>query len=138
MEDLDENKTARVNVKKKRKPQNKRTFVVGVLRRASFKWHARTEAMQNARVARGQYRCAICGEIFKAKEVDLDHVEPVVDPKTGWTNYDDFIERLFCEADKFQVICNGPGSCHETKTYTEDVMRVHYKKKRDKLSQDKE
>jgi len=126
MEDLDENKSARVNVKKSRKPQNKATFVKGLLRRGTFHWRARTEAMQAARVSRGQYRCAMCQDLFKAGEVDLDHIEPVVDPKTGFTTWDDYINRLFCEADKFQVICHG---CHDHKTRLEDMMREHYKTK---------
>ena len=137
MEDLDENKSARVNVKKKQKPQNKATFVKGLLRRGSFHWRARTEAMQAARVARGQYRCAMCQDLFKAKEVDLDHIEPVVDPKTGFTTWDDYIDRLYCPAEGFQVICH---VCHSHKTSLEDAMRMHYKTKDEKapdLTKDK-
>lgn len=125
MED-NENKSGRVVVKKQRKKQNLRTFIVGTLRRATFKWSARTEAMAAARVERGKYRCASCGDIFGPKEVDLDHNVPVIDPKKGWTNYDDFIERLFCPAEGFSVLCK---QCHEQKTFVEDQMREHYKKK---------
>lgn len=125
MEDLD-NKSARVNVKKKRGKQNLNTFVKGLLRRGTFHWRARTEAMTAARVERGKYKCAECQELFGPKEVDLDHILPVVDPKTGFTSWDDYINRLFCPAEGFQVICHG---CHEHKTRLEDMMREHYKVK---------
>lgn len=126
MEDLDENKSARVNVRKKKGQQNLNTFVKGILRRGSFHWRARTEAMQAARIERGKYKCAMCEETFGPKEVDLDHVEPVVDPKTGFTTWDDYINRLYCPAEGFQVICH---SCHDFKTLLEDQMREHYKVK---------
>ena len=129
----DDNKSGRVVVKKKQKKQNLATFVKGTLRRASFHWKARDEAKSNARVERGKYKCASCGELFGPKEIALDHIYPVVDPKAGFTNFDDYIKRLFCEAEGFQVLCDGPGSCHDAKTQMEDVMRGHYKTEREEL-----
>ncbi len=120
----EENKSGRVVVRKKQKKQNLATFVKGLLRRGSFHWKARTEAMVAARVERGKYLCASCGDLFGPKEVDLDHNEPVIDPKTGFTTWDSYIERLFCPAEGFSVLCK---ACHEAKTKIEDVMREHYK-----------
>lgn len=135
MEDLDDNKTARVNVKKKRKPQNKNTFIKGLLRRGTFHWYPRTEAMQDARVSRGQYRCATCEELFKASEVILDHIDPVVDPKDGFVDWNTYIERMYPPKEGFQVICI---ACSDVKTRLEDEMRVHYRKKRKESSQENE
>jgi formate-dependent nitrite reductase cytochrome c552 subunit len=52
----------------------------------------------------------------------------VVDPKEGFTTWDSYIERLFCPAEHFDVLCK---SCHEAKTQIEDVMREHYKNEKD-------
>ena len=121
-----ENKSGRVVVKKARGKQNLNTFVKGLLRRGTFHWRARTEAMTNARVERGKYKCSQCQDLFGPKEVALDHILPVVDPKVGFTTWDDYINRLFCPAEGFQVLCHG---CHDVKTQIEDQMREHYKVK---------
>jgi len=124
--EFDENKSGRVVVKKARGKQNLNTFIKGLLRRGTFHWRARTEAMTAARVERGRYKCATCGDLFGPKEVALDHTLPVVDPKVGFTTWDDYINRLFCPAEGFQVLCHG---CHDNKTLIEDAMREHYKTK---------
>lgn len=129
MED-NQNKSGRVVVKKARGKQNLNTFVKGLLRRGTFHWKARTEAMTAARVERGKYKCASCEDLFGPKEVDLDHRFPVVDPKTGFTSWDNYIERLFCSADQFDVLCK---QCHENKTKMEDLMREHYKTKGEEI-----
>lgn len=124
--EFDENKSGRVVVKKKRGAQSLPTFVKGLLRRGTFHWRARTEAMTAARVERGKYKCSECSDLFGPKEVALDHILPVVDPKVGFTTWDDYISRLFCPAEGFQVLCHG---CHDVKTLIEDAMREHYKTK---------
>jgi 5-methylcytosine-specific restriction endonuclease McrA len=120
----DDNKSGRVVVKKKQKKQNRATFCKGLLRRGSFHWKARNDALVAARVERGKYKCASCEDLFGPKEVQIDHIFPVVDPKKGFTTFDDYIERLFCETEGFQILCT---SCHDAKTKIEDVMREHYK-----------
>jgi 5-methylcytosine-specific restriction endonuclease McrA len=127
---MEDNKSARVVAKKSKGKQTLSTFIKGLLRRGSFHWRARTEAMTAARVERGRYKCNSCSELFGPKEVDLDHIVPVVDPKTGFTTWDDYISRLFCEADGFAVICK---QCHSNKTAIEDAMREHYKTQRDQI-----
>ena len=121
---FEENKSGRVVAKKQKKTQTKSTFLKGVLRRASFHWRARTEALVAARVERGKYLCSGCQDLFGPKEVALDHIVPVVDPKVGFTTWDDYIARLFCDTEGFQILCN---SCHDAKTQVEDLMREHYK-----------
>jgi hypothetical protein len=37
----------------------------------------------------------------------------------------DFIDRLFCDVDGFQVLCN---SCHDAKTMMEDTLRAKFNK----------
>jgi 5-methylcytosine-specific restriction endonuclease McrA len=125
---MEENKSARVVAKKAKKGQTLSTFIKGLLRRGSFHWRARNEALVAARVERGKYLCSGCQDLFGPKEVALDHIVPVVDPKVGFTTWDDYIARLFCEKEGFQILCN---SCHDAKTKVEDLMREHFKTQRE-------
>jgi len=59
--------------------------------------------MRNAKV-KDKYRCAVTNKLFAASEVCVDHIDAVVDPAKGWTNWEDFITRLFCPIEKLQVI----------------------------------
>lgn len=114
---------------KKPKKQNLNTFVKATLRSASLRWWARDAVYKRIRVDRGQYKCEDCGEIFKQKEIQIDHIEPVIDIRLGFTTWDDYIIRLFVDPDKLQGIC---ASCHNSKTLREDAMREHFNKKRKK------
>lgn len=124
------NKSGRVVSKKKAKKQSLRTFVTSLLRRGSFYWKPRSEAMTKARVSRGLYRCAMCEETFKPKEVIIDHIEPVVDPKTGFVGWDDYIQKLLCPVEGFQILCR---ACSDSKTRIEDEMREHFKTCKEEL-----
>lgn len=119
MEKLDQKKL------KPRKQPSRETWVKTKLRSCSLQWPARSEALKASRIDRGKYQCADCKESFKRHQVQLDHIEPVVDIKLGWTNWDDFINRLFCAPEGFSVLC---AACHDSKTQIEDEMRTYYKK----------
>jgi hypothetical protein len=62
----------------------------------------------------------MCEMSFKKDDVHIDHVIPVVDPIKGFVGWDDFIEKLFCDVDGFQILCKMD---HEIKTMLEDEMR---------------
>ena len=66
------------------------------------------------------YTCAACLNEFPAKEVQVDHIDPVVDPKEGFVSWDKFIERLFCSPQNLQVLCI---TCHKQKTAEEKKER---------------
>lgn len=66
------------------------------------------------------YRCALCGGGFTSTNMQVDHKEPVVEPKKGWQGFDKFVERLFCEADGLQAVCK---TCHKAKTEVERKER---------------
>jgi len=99
-----------------------KSFVTSTLRRASLRWPARSEALRNARTSRGLYQCSMCGGQFKAKEIDIDHTVPVVSTASGFTNWDDFINRLFVPAEKLSALCK---PCHLSKTLLEDRTRAN-------------
>lgn len=115
---------------KKIKKPNRNTFVKGLLRRGSFHWKPRNEALKLARVERGKYLCAMCQDTFGPREVQIDHIEPVIDPRKGFTTWDDYIERLYCDTEMFQILCS---SCHSAKTRIEDVLREEFKTPKDEL-----
>jgi 5-methylcytosine-specific restriction endonuclease McrA len=64
------------------------------------------------------YKCAACKKDYVSKDVQVDHVNPVVDPATGFVSWDVYIDRLFCEGENLQVLCS---TCHKKKTAEEKV-----------------
>ena len=96
-----------------------KNFAIAALRRASYRWPYRNLALKAAKVARGLYKCNICARQIKRKELQLDHIEPVV-PVTGYTTLDDYATRLFVFAHGWQTICV---HCHDFKTAEENKLR---------------
>ena len=62
------------------------------------------------------YVCADCGKEFTSKDVEVDHILPVVDPTDGFIDWNTFISRLYCTKDNLQVLCT---KCHKAKTNEE-------------------
>lgn len=103
-----------------------RAFIVSVLRVGSRKWPPKYETLNEAFVGvktnekTGRlckhYKCAKCNNDFPSKDVQVDHINPVVDPNTGFTSFDDYIARLFCGKDNLQVLCV---ECHKEKSKKE-------------------
>ncbi len=114
----------------KEKPKAKpiiKHWLTNKLRRLSYQWPPRKEAIRAARQSRGQYQCAICERLFGPREIQLDHIIPVVDEETGFVGWDTYIERLFCSQDNFQVLCK---PCHAGKTFLEQEIRKDVKKEK--------
>lgn len=97
-----------------------KSFVIQILRRASYRWPPRSEAKSKARIGYGLYECASCEKSFGPKEINLDHTYPVIPTDVGFTNWDTYIDRLLCTADHFKVLCK---SCHSSKTILENSLR---------------
>ena len=66
------------------------------------------------------YKCAMCSEEYVAADVQVDHINPVVDPSKGFINWDIYIDRIFCEIENLQVMCK---PCHKVKTELEKAER---------------
>lgn len=110
-----------------KKPLNIKSFIIQLLRRGTYKWPPRTEAFKAARVERGLYKCAMCANLFGPKAVKLDHINPTVDPKTGFVDWNTYIARMYPEdPNAFQVLCE---QCHDSKTAVERELRKQYKPK---------
>jgi 5-methylcytosine-specific restriction endonuclease McrA len=111
----------------KKKKYNSSTFAKGAMRRASLMWPPISECRKLARRDRGKYECAMCHELFGAKECHVDHRNPVVDIIKGWESWDVFIDRLFCGVENLDLLCK---NCHDSKTRMEVEMRKYARAKR--------
>lgn len=110
-----------------------RHWLTNKLRRLSYQWPPRREAIKRARTERGVYKCASCEGSFGPKEIQLDHIKPVVDEEIGFVDWDTYIDRLFCSVDGFQVLCK---TCHGAKTYLEQEIRKQVKHENKKEDDD--
>jgi hypothetical protein len=99
-------------------------FIKSGLRRISQRWPPKYEAVKEARVAPNTYKCAGYNReshILKgAKNIAVDHIEPVIPTDVGFTTWDEVIKRLFVDSDKLQVLCK---DCHYEKSKAERAER---------------
>lgn len=103
----------------------KRSFIVSVLRAGTRRWPPKYEAMDDAKTEKKinkktgrlaqHYLCNGCRNEFVVKDVQADHIQPVVGEE-GFISWDVYIERMFCDKQNFQCLCT---SCHSTKTKKE-------------------
>lgn len=99
------------------------SFIKSALRSASNRWAPKHLVIKQARIARNTYVCSLCKNKVGHKMIKADHINPVV-PLTGFTNWDDYIKRMFVEVDGYQAICK---DCHAKKTKEENAERKNYK-----------
>ena len=72
------------------------------------------------------WQCCKCKEAFKATEIQVDHIEPIVPNgiKQADMTIDEYVDRLFCSVDNLQCLCE---ECHKKKTF-EERGKVYIKK----------
>lgn len=112
------------------------SFIKSTLRGATRKWQPISDCLKEARTRRGFYKCNGCKEEVpnsikndngrRVKNVHVDHINPVINPETGFITWDDTIDRMFCEPEGLQVLCE---KCHKEKT---DEEKKIAKERRDK------
>lgn len=118
------------NLIRKEKAFDLKQFVIWTLRKASYRTKARSQALAACRVPvpanyenkrlKFLHKCAACSSDFPQKEVQVDHIKPVVDPVKGFTTFDDYIVRMFCGPEGLQILCT---ECHKLKTQQENKSR---------------
>lgn len=114
-------------------PSRFRSFVISALRTATRKWPPKFKALKEACTGRKtnkatgklayHYQCASCKKQFVQKDIQVDHIFPVVSPVDGFVDWDTYIDRMFCEKEKLQVLCK---TCHSIKTQVEKKERERY------------
>lgn len=128
------------NVKKKRKPKARVpkprnagtmtesafwSFIRSALRQKSRWWKPILQCKLAARRAykgpnkrqKFEYQCATCKQWFQEKKINVDHIHPAGSLNCA-ADLPGFVERLFCEKDNLQVLCE---SCHDEKTKIEKL-----------------
>lgn len=61
-------------------------------------------------------------EIIKGV-IEIDHIDPVIDPKVGFVDWNTYIERRWVPAECYQALCR---ECHLEKSAKEDEERERY------------
>jgi hypothetical protein len=110
------------------------SFVKSALRAASRKWPPKYETInaacvgQKVNIASGRlakhFKCAACAEEFPASKIQVDHIEAIINPKIGFTNWDDVVNAMFCEKENLQCLCL---DCHKAKTAQERKLKKESK-----------
>ena len=96
------------------------SFIRSALRQKSRWWKPITQTKMNARRAykgpnkrqKFEYQCVHCTKWFPEKKINVDHICPAGSLNCA-QDLPGFVERLFCESDNLQVLCE---SCHDVKT----------------------
>ena len=98
------------------------------------RWPPKWDTLQSAYVDRRKnpasgklakfYKCANCNSEYTSTQIQVDHIEPAVDPVEGFVSWDKFIERLYVGEEGLQVMCK---PCHLKKTKIERAARLENK-----------
>jgi 5-methylcytosine-specific restriction endonuclease McrA len=99
------------------------SFIRSGLRQKSRWWKPITQCKLNAKRAykgplkrqKFEYQCNSCKNWFPEKKINVDHIHPAGSLNCA-NDLPGFVERLFCEVDNLQVLCE---KCHDVKTKTE-------------------
>ena len=77
------------------------------------------------------YTCAVCleGTWHKDKAIQMDHINPICNVATGFTNFDDFIDGLLSDESNWQRLCL---QHHEEKSRIEGTFRTKGRRARKK------
>lgn len=111
------------------------------MRRASRFWKPITDTLKAANLRRGVYLCNGCKEevpksvVIEGKRVNnisVDHKNAIVDPTTGFSGWDNFINNLYCESDNLQVLCR---NCHNAKSLEERNLAKEARAKKEQNEQ---
>ena len=115
-------------------PKKKRTWslkgkLIPCIRKVFLYSPLRMAALQGAKkIVKGRtmYKCNKSKKYFPREDVTVDHIDPVVSVKKGFTDWNDYIARMFPPLEGLQVISK---EYHKKKTLKENADRRKNKKK---------
>lgn len=120
-----------------KKPKPLKSWLIPQLRKISRYWPQKHVAINESKVKveAGKFqngnikyktlmKCAGCTDLFERDEIQVDHIIPVANID-GFTNWEDYITKLFCDASNLQVLCK---PCHLSKTIVENDERTSKKR----------
>jgi hypothetical protein len=123
---------------KKRPPYNQESSIRGALRRAFSRSPLVREVLEESRQEFPRYKkdgtrhkrnwvkrqCQVCDEWVPSSKIAVDHIEPVISVEDGKKDWNEFIDRLWCNTlgkANLQRICH---TCHDAKTQKERIARL--------------
>ena len=120
---------------KKRPPYNQNAMIRGAIRRTFSRSPVVREVLMGGRQEvpkynkdgslskkpAVQYQCEVCDAWVSSTKVTVDHIEPVISVDDGFVDWNQFVDRLFCNKSNLQRICD---DCHDKKTYKERIARL--------------
>jgi len=106
------------------------SFIRSALRQKSRFWKPITECKLKARrLYKGtnkrqkfEYQCNVCKNWFIEKKINVDHINAAGSLRSS-EDLPGFVERLFCEVDNLQVLCE---KCHDKKTKADKHEKDNY------------
>lgn len=101
----------------------KKSFVINVLRRGTYRWPGRWKAEKRSHLPEEKrYYCEECGLVCRKKDTQMDHILPVipVEKSTETTTLDEIAERMYPFTEGWQRLCK---ECHKVKTDAENAQR---------------
>ena len=109
-----------------KKPRSLKSMLLSAIGRVWMFWPARLEVKRRCKVPNktGWWKCEKCGQ--EREKLEVDHIQPVILPETGFTTWDMYIASKFVEADKLSGVCH---DCHQKKSKEENKKRREAKKK---------
>lgn len=132
---------------RKKKPVNRKSWIRQRLRRISLRWPARNNVLKASRRElprkikkdgtpykrpNFEYQCNMCKGWFRSSDVQVDHINPVMDLNSSpelseaeWIG--EFAVSLLCWEDNLQILCE---NCHDIKTLDENEIRKENKCKK--------
>jgi 5-methylcytosine-specific restriction endonuclease McrA len=110
-------------------PSNLDKFIMNILNRRGWViWPSRIAVINRVKRIifigkrkRVFFTCEECGnDQLTAKDIEVDHIEPRIDPVKGFQGIEDWILRTFVGTNKLKLLCK---SCHRVKSELENEIR---------------
>jgi 5-methylcytosine-specific restriction endonuclease McrA len=107
--------------------------IMSAIKRTFSRSPTHREALNNAKCPRkkgprggARYRCIQCKKDFGIRQVNVDHVNPIVPIGTlsKDMSWDYLVQNIFCDVENLQVLCE---KCHKAKSAIENKERKRVK-----------